>query len=243
MVERPLQVLLLILTACGGSAATAQNADYYHPLSQRTPPGHTAAWLQHIRGQPDPRLQPVSIDVAGGARVTVYSHGPEPVASADSSRLFALNPGHTYRLCLTDMNEFPGVELYPTVEVLDRLHPPPGQADRFPVPVPFSRTDIQEALAGNLVTRVIYLEDPETAQELDPLHRELPQQVAPADNVLQRADQLGRPMIIIRLGNRAPGPAGMSSFFYGTGGSVQVRERPSPTAAPDGLSARTTGIR
>ena len=211
--------------------ASGQSPGQYHPLSQRTPLGQTAAWLRHIHGGQDDWRQPLVFQVDGGAEVAVFSAGPQPVAVVDDSTLVAVTPRHTYRLRLANMPEFPGVELFPTIEVLDRLHPPAGQADRYPVPVTFSRYDIQQALAGALVTRVIYLEDPETAQLTDPLHREFPQEVTPAENVLQRADQLGRPMIIIRLGNRRPSPSSSSPLTWGTGGVVQMRERPADQPA------------
>lgn len=201
----------------------AQENDYYQPLNQRTPLGETAGWLSHIRGCQSCWLQPIRIEVPGGAKVSVYSGSSEPTETAASPALVAVNPGHTYRLRLADMPEFPDVELYPSIEILDRLHPPAGEEFRYPIPIPFSARDIAHALEGRLVTRVIYLEQPQLAQQLDPLHRVIPQAVHPTENVLQEADRMGRPMVIIRLGSRRPSAQQASTMFFGTGGNVQMQ--------------------
>lgn len=217
---------VIVAFALMQAAAIAQDRSYYHPLNQRTPLGQTAGWLTHIRGHQSTWLQPVKIEVPGGAEASVFSGSRQPAAVVHTPAMVAVTPGHTYRIKLANMPEFPDVELYPSIEILDRLHPPAGEENRYPIPVPISRQDIRMALAGRLVTRVIYLEDPQTAQQLDPLRREIPQAVTPAENVLQEADHLGRPMIIVRIGNRRPSPYQTGSLFYGTGGPLDIRETP-----------------
>lgn len=226
---RNVQRVILTLALAAGSTglimttAEAQDVEYYQPLNQRTPLGATAGWLTHIHGRHSNWLQPVRIEVPGGADVSLYAGSAEPVGGAASPAMVAVNAGHTYRLRLANMPEFPGAELYPSIEVLDRLHPPAGQENRYPIPIPFSRSDIQHALEGRLVTRVIYLEQPQLAQQLDPLRREVAQAVPATENVLQEADRLGRPMIIVRIGSRRPSRFHSSSIFFGTGGSAELR--------------------
>jgi len=223
----PQQLALLTGIAAiifGQSVANAQDRSFHHPLNQRTPLGHSAGWLTHIRGYPSTWLQPVKIEVPGGAEASVYAGSEQPAAVINTPAMVAVTPGHTYRIKLANMPEFPNVELYPSIEILDRLHPPAGEENRYPIPLPFTRQDIRMALAGRLVTRVIYLEDPQTAQQLDPLRREIPQAVTPTENVLQEADHLGRPMIIVRIGNRRPSPYQAGTLFYGTGGALDIRD-------------------
>jgi hypothetical protein len=229
-----------LLTALLAVSVNAQSSDYYQPLNQRTPLGQTAGWLTHVHGDQSRWLQPVLIEVPGGGEVSVYSGPGEPRAIAASPAMVAVNAGHTYRLRLAGMAEFPDAELYPSIEILDRLHPPAGNENRYPIPVPFSRGDIQQALAGRLVTRVIYLEQPQLAQQLDPLKREIPQSVLPSENALQEADRLGRPMIIVRIGGRRPSQFHTSSMFFGTGGAVQVRpdEEQPPRVTRTALTVR-----
>ena len=53
--------------------------------------------------------------------------------------------------------------MYPTIEVINRLYPPQGLENHFPVPVHFTLEELEMALSGRMVTRVIYLEDPQSA--------------------------------------------------------------------------------
>ena len=221
-----LSPLVFLLTAnftisLVASTASAQPASTWQPLNQRSPLGQTAAWMQHIRQEHQGWMQPVKIEVPGGGDVSVYNGSHEPAAVVSEPALFAVNPGHTYRLRLANMPNFPEAELYPSIEVLDRLHPPAGQVHQFPIPLPFSKEEIQQALSGRLVTRVVYLEQPQIAQQIDPLRRDVPQSVHPAENVLHEADRLGRPMLIVRIGSRRPTLSHTPLLFFGTGGAVE----------------------
>ncbi|MCA9061299.1 MAG: hypothetical protein KDA85_22450, partial [Planctomycetaceae bacterium] len=115
-------------------------------------------------------------------------------------------------------------ELYPTIEILDHLHAPAGTENDYPIPVVFTAEDIRDAIAGRLVTKVVYLEQPSLAMNYDPLRREIPQSVDPSQNAVQKADQLGRPMILVRLGGRLPSRYGMPLSFFGSGGAVVSTE-------------------
>ena len=205
-----------------GTASAQTDGDYHQPLSQNSPPGKAAAWMNYLRQYDPTWLQPLSIEVAGGASVQVFAGAHHPVDAVTTPVLAAVNVGHVYRLRISNMPGFPGTEVYPSVELLDRLHPPQGRENEFPIPIIISPEDVRTALSGQLVTRVIYLEQPQIAQELDPLHREIPQSVLPSDNSLKEADRLGRPMAIIRIGGRRPS-AGSSLSFFGTGGRVELR--------------------
>ena len=234
-------VLLTALAHTQPVHAQLGRPPYYQPLDQNTPPGQTAAWLNTIRRYDQAWLQPMRVQVTGGGQVDVYSGGNTPVAGRTSPLIVAASAGHLYRLKVSEMPLFPGLEIYPTVELVDRLHPPAGREDEFPVPIIITADDIKIALRGQLVTRVIYLEQPQIAASFDPLDAEIPQSVAPTDNALQEADRLGRPMAIIRIGGRQPS-AGSPPGFFGTGGAVQVRPVPEqqnpPAAAEVGLPSQ-----
>lgn len=126
--------------------------------------------------------------------------------------------GAVYRFRVTNIPFRPGEELYPTVEIIDRINPPAGREHRFPIPVVLTDEDLKLALDGALVTRVIYVEDSENAE---PLAARAGEQrtfdVGPADNALQTADQFGRPLAILRIGSRVPADlqADLSGFLYG----------------------------
>ena len=215
-------------------------ANHHHPLSQHSPPGMASGWLNGLRGYDASWIQPLKISVEGGGNVTVFAGSPAPVAGAASPALVGVNVGHIYRLRLSDLPAAPGEDVYPTIELLDRLHPPAGRETEFPIPIIFTQSDIRTALSGQLVTRVIYLEQPQIAQTLDPLHREIPQSVAPDENALKEADRLGRPMAIIRIGGRKPS-VNSGYQFFGNGGTAQLFASPSETA-PATVQMNARGI-
>ena len=93
------------------------------------------------------------------------------------------------------------MEVFPTIEVIDRLYAPPGQECRFAIPVESTEDDLKLAVDGKFVTRVIYLEDPRNA--LPARDRSAKAQnwfeVAPGQDPLAVADGLGRPVAILRM--------------------------------------------
>ena len=66
-----------------------------------------------------------------------------------------------YRMKLTNIPGREGVELYPTLEI----GPTTPRTEAFlahnAVPIQFTEEDFDQVLAGNFVTKVIYLPDPE----------------------------------------------------------------------------------
>ncbi|MEZ6062142.1 MAG: hypothetical protein R3C19_17525 [Planctomycetaceae bacterium] len=225
---------MLAFAALATSTAFAQPG-YHQPLNQHVPPGKAAGWMNLIRRYDPSWLQPVRVELPSTGDVAVFSASSQPSAMAAAPATFAVNAGHVYRLQVSNMPEFPGVELFPTIELLDHLHPPVGREDEFPIPVPLAADDIRIALSGQMVTRVIYLEQPQTAQALDPLRREFPQSVGPTDNALEEADRLGRPMMIVRIGSRRPIDGSTPASFFGTGGAVEPRATVLP---PEFVDAR-----
>ncbi|MFM7868234.1 MAG: hypothetical protein ACKPHU_28800, partial [Planctomycetaceae bacterium] len=99
------------------------------------------------------------------------------------------------------------------------------------------------AASGALVTRVIYLERPQTAASDDPLRRERPHTVAPGDNAVAAAEMHGRPLAIVRIGGRVPVDGQAPPFFFGSGGPAAAAPAPAPEPrsarrAPQSTSAR-----
>lgn len=218
-----LSAIALLLT--GLSSATAQQMGEYHqPFSQHTPPGQLAGLFNYNRQYDPSWLQPLKVEVEGGGHVSVYQ-GAGAVPAGHSPAMAACGVGHLYRLKISEIPGSPTLEVYPTVELLDRLHPPTGRELDFPIPIVITEDDLSRARAGNLVTRVIYLEQPQLAQQLYPLKREIPQSVLPTTNVLQEADRMGRAMAIVRIGGRKFSRSAPAMFF-GTGGPVQIPQQP-----------------
>lgn len=216
-----------------GYPSYSASQPFYQPLNQNMPPGVNAYWAGALGKATPPYFQPVRVDLPTEGRVTVY-HGPVHTPyELNTSRPFAFLVGHTYRIRISGMPEYPGIELYPSVEVLDRLHPPPGQELNFPIPLQFTEAEINAALTGRLVTKVVFLEQPNLAppreQEFPIPTPEFPTSV----NILAEADRVGRPMAILRLGSRVPGAGGADAGFYGAGAPVYIPPpQPAEEAAP-----------
>ena len=93
------------------------------------------------------------------------------------------------------------------------LPPRVGPAD-YPAPVVLTEADLRSALAGSLVTKVVYLEDPDKAVPAatppgGPNEGDLP----PGRDLLDEARDLGRPMLVVRFGGRIPPP---DELVYGS---------------------------
>jgi uncharacterized repeat protein (TIGR01451 family) len=139
-----------------------------------------------------------------GMRATFYtgrprgSEYPAPVVAG-------LRPGYVYRLKLSGLEDPPWVELHPTVEVLGsvRLAPKVNAAD-YPAPVHFSEGELEQAAAGTMITKIVYLEHPERAAPVSTgpdtfLENDLPY----GHDLKTEAWDLGRPVMIVRIGGRS----------------------------------------
>jgi uncharacterized repeat protein (TIGR01451 family) len=159
-----------------------------------------------------PQVQLVTFHVPDGVRVEVLGPSPVPVslpAGPGAGKLLGLMVGVGYRLKVTGLPDRPGAVLYPVLEVVGHLHRPKGiDPAKFPIRVPFGPDDFDEAVAqGRLVTKVVYLEDPDQALPLNLPKDEIPMAtLSPAEDPLRVAASLGRPMVIVRIGNRMPTP-------------------------------------
>jgi len=208
--------LLSVLAACAASASTAAAQGPWHYLNKADAPPGVIGQRQLERGGPLPGyFQPVEVRVPAGALVSLASD--TPLAEPKPEKLLAgMLIGQVYRLRVANIPNHEGQEVFPTIEVIDRLYPPPGQAARFPIPIELTMEELQYALDGRYVLRVIYLEDVATAAPV----REVPGQqryidLQPGSDAMMAADRLGRPMAILRMGSRVPLPdEDQSRFLY-----------------------------
>ena len=163
--------------------------------------------------------QPVRIIAPGGATIAPY----------DGSRVgeygglnIGLQVGTVYRFHVYDISNLEGQQLYPSIEAVDRLYPPSGREQEFPIPVELAPVDLRLSATGKYVTRVIYVEDPDDPfpyDEADP-NEELRTsesqryfEVPPGTDPYVVAAGLGRPVAILRIGNRAPSASGDNHDF------------------------------
>jgi len=203
------------------------------------PPGAIGS-QQLLRGGPLPGyFQPVEIKAPPGALISTaaYNEFEEPRPAPIKAGMLI---GSVYRLRITNIPNQEGLEVFPTIEVIDRIFPPMGQEFRFPIPIELTQEELEMALAGKFVTRVIYLEDPAGAL---PVAQDRDEQsyfeTGEGENPLDVADALGRPVAILRLGGRVPGPEGADeTFLYGSPPMVKWRPTAQNTVIDDRAVAR-----
>ena len=165
------------------------------------PPGAIGS-QRLLRGGPlSGYYQPTELIVPEGVVVGLPHQGGFSDSHAGNP-VTGLLVGQVYRFRLSEIPLHRGVVLYPTVELIDRLYPPPGQAVKFPVPIEFTEAELDLAARGMFVTRVIYVEDPLRAMPEKQLAGQPWFEVGEGEDPLQVADQLGRPIAILRLGGR-----------------------------------------
>ena len=153
-------VLVLASSLFVADRAEAQVVPQYgqfQPLNQYLTPGTAGQWAALAGKGSGNWSQPVRIELDGGGDVTVYHGWPTQESTHKSPAQLGVSVGHLYRLRVSNMPDLPGVEIYTTIEIIDRLHPPAGKKHDFPIPVYIDRDDIESALNGNLVTRVVYI--------------------------------------------------------------------------------------
>jgi len=210
-------VALVALVCLAPAASTAQQppVHFLHPAGM--PPG--AIGNQQLqRGGPVPGFfQPVEIKAPDGVLISLAEGGRFGEPQRAPIRV-GLLIGQVYRLRVMNLPLQPGMEVFPTVEIVDRLYAPRGQELRFPIIVDLAKDDLDVALRGKFVTRVIYLEDPDNAVPAPAIGKEQEWfDVAPGTDPLAVADAFGRPVAIVRMGARVPERADAldMAFLYG----------------------------
>lgn len=194
----------VLSAALWAAIAIGQEPPMHYRHAGLAPPGAIGS-VQLQRGGPLPfYFQPIEIRAPETAKISIASQGQFGPPLATPLKVgFLVAP--VYRLKLSNIPGHEGQELFPTIEVIDRLYPPRGHERRFSIPVELNADDIELALEGNFVTRVVYLEDPTMA--LPVAEGRLDQHwfdAGPGINAVEEADRWGRPLAIVRIGGRVP---------------------------------------
>lgn len=210
--------MVAVLMLQSAVSVWAQQPDEIHYFHYGEMPPGAIGQQQLRRGGPLPGyFQPVEISAPKGIKISLASNGSfETLHNAPRTAAFLI--GQVYRFKVAHIHLHPGVEIFPTIEIIDRLYPPLGQEFQFPIPIQITENDLIDAIHGRMVTRIIYIEDPRRAIPIPQEgNTQLAFDVAEGQDPLRVADSLGRPMAILRIGARVPGPNGPSKrFLYGS---------------------------
>jgi hypothetical protein len=243
-------MVLIVLWSLGAAGVLPAQSPPVHYLHHGVmPPGAIGGW-QLQRGGPLPGFyQPVEIKAPRGALVSLAVDGSFDKAQPGPRKAGFLI-GAVYRLRVASVRLAEDQEVFPTIEIIDRLYAPSDQQSRFAIPIDITQDDLNLAAAGKFVTRVIYLEDPRHALPASDPQSKNWFEAAPGQDPLAVADGLGRPVAILRLGARLPsrGEKQDAGFFYGSPPFVALRPEPEsakvknlPPPPPEADEATGTG--
>lgn len=145
----------------------------------------------------------VRVQAPVGSTIT-FLEGPRIERTFDPPVRVGLRPGFAYRLRIDGIPDHPDIKLYPTLEVGGTLKLPSRlRSGDFPAPVTFTEADLARAAQGALVTKVIVVEDPESAPfPMQDPERPSEWELLPNEDPLVNAKTFGRPVLIVRLGLR-----------------------------------------
>jgi len=225
-------ILLAVISTLvmSATAASAQQRTRHHLIDGNMVPGSAA---DHYRlGNPALRghVQPVRLITPKGTNIEVGT-GNSFIQTNASKASVAMQIGPVYRFKLTNVPRYEGQALYPSIELLNRLNPPQGLENEFPVEVVLTQEDVVDAMRGSLVTKVIYLENPETALPQRHMADQQPSiDIGGARDPLREAERLGRPMAILRIGSRIPLATDEVNLFNFN--APQAAQLPDPTPDP-----------
>jgi hypothetical protein len=193
----------------------AQQPPHYEHAGNLIP--GQVGWRQTQRGGPIAGyFQPVEIKMPAGSGVSLAIENQFTVAMENSFKV-GLLVAPVYRFKVINIPRHAGIEVYPTIEIVNRTYPPRGQEFDFPIPIEFTEDDLSLAAQGKFVTRIVYVENPQAA--LPQAIKEQPWfEIAPGQDPLAVADRLGRPVAIVRMGGRLPDPqlGPDARFMYGS---------------------------
>jgi hypothetical protein len=132
-----------------------------------------------------------------------------------------------YRLKITNIPGHPGVPFYPTLEIAPSTPRTDAYLTHNAVPIEFTDEDFDQVSAGNFVTKVIYLPDPQH-QELAIAGVEtlVSTRLDPGVDPIAEADRRGTILAIVRLGGidlEMPGAA-TTMGMEGNGQVIQMAD-------------------
>jgi hypothetical protein len=212
------------------------------PVNQMSPPGTAAQWAANSgRGNLE-YFQPVRVSLPTRGLVTFYEGSPHRSYDVKAPAQASLVVGQMYRMRISAMPEFPGVEFFPSIELIDRLHPPTCQVEDFPIEFELTEEEFEWAANGRLVTKVVYLEQPERVPVTLLNEKQRITTIEPSQNAIAEADMLGRPVAIIRLGGRTPDPHQPDPNFFGPGGPIKVNQHVTQPESQSSTKSRLNNL-
>ncbi|MHB1422636.1 MAG: hypothetical protein ACYC3I_05460 [Gemmataceae bacterium] len=174
------------------------------------PPGAVAAVGALTGTPPAPFLiQRTEVRFVGPAGMKISWYGPCADGKGSFGPQYLQAPARynflqasIYRLKLSDIPNRPGLELYPTLEVVPSKPKTCTFLAHSAVPIAFTEEDFEQVAAGNFVVKVIYLPDPQF-QDLAAMGPDevVSSRLEPGVDPIIEAKRRGCILLVVRLGN------------------------------------------
>jgi hypothetical protein len=174
------------------------------------PPGAVAAVGALTGGAPTPfPIQRTEVRFAGPAGMKISWYGPSADGKPGFGPQYLEAPARynflqasIYRLKLSNIPNRPGVELYPTLEVVPSNSKTCTFLAHSAVPISFNEEDFEQVASGNFVVKVIYLPDPQF-QDLAATGPDevVSSRLEPGVDPIVEAKRRGSILLVVRLGN------------------------------------------
>ena len=173
------------------------------------PPGAVAAVGALTGGGGPFAVQRTSVRFVepAGMRITWFAPTPDGKAGFGPNYLEAparynFSQACIYRLKISDIPNRPGLELYPTLEVVPTNARTATFLAHSAVPLAFTQDDFAQAAAGNFVVKVVYLPDPQY-QDLASTGPDtvVSSQLEPGVDPIAEAHRRGSILLVVRMGN------------------------------------------
>ncbi len=142
-----------------------------------------------------------------GMKVAWFAQGPDgrPTFSnvpLEAPARYNFTQGAIYKLKISGVEGRPGLEVYPTMEVVPANPKTEAFLAHSAVPLEFTQDDFKQIAEGNYVTKVIYLPDPQFQDVAGSGTDEIVStRLEPGADPIQEALRRGSILVIIRMGN------------------------------------------
>jgi hypothetical protein len=261
-----------------GPGGIMQVSDHREVLPVPAIPGAVAAVGGPLPpGPAATRRTEVRFASPAGMKVAWYGYGPDGRPGFAGNQIevpgrYNFVQGAIYRLKLSDIPNRPGVDLYPTLEVVPSNYKTDAFIAHSAVPVFFSDEDFDQVASGNFLVKVIYLPFPQYQDIAVAGPDEIVStRLEPGLDPIQEACKRGNILLVVRLGNidleapntppmDAPGPGGMGGpgmcllpgrpmmpgmpMMAGPGGPMMMPGGPLPPGAlPPGAKPVVTPVK
>ncbi|MGF1583072.1 MAG: hypothetical protein ACFCD0_27445 [Gemmataceae bacterium] len=189
--------ILLWLAVVGVGRPSISVGAQYNRIARRVP-----QVSQRPRRYIPPPLY-LRVDGLEGMRVTFYRGVGKPAELVSPFRI-AIRPGYVYRIKISNIAGFPGLEVHPTLDVRGSLRPDSKiKPSDYPATLRFTKEDFARIRAGSYVKKVLALERPSMAvAETSIPEAPLTFRVGVGEDPLKVAEQRAVPFLIMRMGQR-----------------------------------------